>query len=513
MPESASPLRGGRAGLLVKVLALTVPVIAVIVLVTQAAVGYVTYRDRLAALESRAHAMAALTADAIARPLWNMDIPLVRLQLEALAKDPAFRAVRVSNPAGEVVAKHTLTTGGGAGTLAARAAVRSPDGDQRIGTVHLAFSTAALVNTAWRQALLGAGAFAVLLLGVGLTLRAGVQRLVRRPLARVLSAMERVERKDWATVTWQSNDELGSLAAAFNRMVEGLRAGDEAKRLLAELEKAQAELVDKNSELERTNGALMDSLTCASRLQTALLPDPETLAPLDDHFVLWRPRDVVGGDLYLARRTAHGLYLGVIDCTGHGVPGALMTMGAYAAFGHAVAHTGADTPAAVLTEMDRYMGQMLIRDDPDSMDHGLVIGLVRWQPGATTLDFAGGGIDLMTADPGTDPADVEIVKGERGGLGQRRRDAGRPFSDRTVSVLPGRAFYMASDGYFDQVGGPHARGFGRRRFRRVAGEQAGAAMADQEQAFRAALADWQGDEPQRDDITVFGFRPRPAGDA
>ncbi len=342
--------------------------------------------------------------------------------------------------------------------------------------------------------------------------------LVLRPVRRLSTAVSRVTEGDYAHAGMPEKraDEIGTLSRGFNHMTATLR--EHTERLEERVAERTRQLERANAELARTNGALMDSLTYASRLQTALLPETGTLDRMAEHVVLWRPRDVVGGDLYVGRATDNGIYVGVIDCTGHGVPGALMTMAAYAAFGYAMARTDAGPPAAVLTEMDRYMRQMLARDPDESADHGLEMGLLRWSPETGELRYAGGGIDLLAVDPGSvDPEDpggaVIPVKGDRASLGYKARRKADGFTEQRVTVPPGRAFYLTSDGLLDQVGGPRRLAFGRRRLHRLLAENAGRPMADQAAYLETALAEWQGEEPQRDDITVVGIRPRAADGA
>jgi len=370
----------------------------------------------------------------------------------------------------------------------------------------------------WSEFLTVGGVLAAALAASLALLAVLLDPLVLRPIRRLSTAVSRVAEGDYAhaEVPARRADEIGTLSRGFNHMTATLHAYTE--RLEERVAVRTRQLERANQELARTNGALMDSLTYASRLQTALLPETGVLERMTEHVVLWRPRDVVGGDLYVGRATDNGIYVGVIDCTGHGVPGALMTMAAYAAFGYAMARTDAGPPAEVLTEMDRYMRQMLARDPDASADHGLEMGLLRWSPDTGELRYAGGGIDLLAVDPGSvDPEDpggaVIPIKGDRASLGYRARKKADGFTEHRLAVPHGRAFYLASDGFIDQVGGPRRLAFGRRRLHRLLAENAGRPMADQAAHLERALAEWQGEESQRDDITVVGIRPRAADGA
>ncbi|MBF3202250.1 histidine kinase, partial [Pseudomonas aeruginosa] len=129
-------------------------------------------------------------------------------------------------------------------------------------------------------------------------------------------------------------DEIGSLSKAFASMAEQVR------RHTAELEDKVQErtqaLEEANREMAAAQKKIGDSLDYASLIQRAILPDRQLSATLGEHhFILWKPRDVVGGDFYVYREQADGYLIGVVDCAGHGVPGALMTMLARAAIDHA----------------------------------------------------------------------------------------------------------------------------------------------------------------------------------
>jgi serine phosphatase RsbU (regulator of sigma subunit) len=298
-------------------------------------------------------------------------------------------------------------------------------------------------------------------------------------------------------------------------------------RMQQEVAARTQELERQSRELERTNHAFEDSITYASFLQNALLPDDDTLAELGEHAVIWWPRDVVGGDIYVARRTATGVLAGVIDCTGHGVPGAFMSMAAYAAFDYALENVGGASPAAILAAMDAYLRRVLSRNaGTAATNDGLDIALVRLNRDRDGAVFAGAGVDLVLADPpaahpevgfgkeagrGT-TASLRRVRGVKTGLGYPQRRAAPEPADHPIAVGPDRCLYIASDGVLDQVGGAKRLPFGRKRLEATLARCAGSPMPDQRAAITRALRDWQGTETQRDDITVLALRPMPADD-
>lgn len=265
--------------------------------------------------------------------------------------------------------------------------------------------------------------------------------------------------------------------------------------------------------------AIESSIAYARFLQNALLPDADALARWGAHAVVWWPRDAVGGDIYVARATNDGVLAGVIDCTGHGVPGAFMSMAAYAAFDHAVKDVGAASPAGVLHAMDAYVRRLLARETVTGMDDGLEIGLLCWDEASRHALFAGAGIDLYVVNPAAAAAEsggagaLRRVRGSKAGLGYRRRHGTARFTDQAVALGGGRCLYMFSDGLMDQVGGEDGRPFGRKRLEDVLISASVASVADQRDHIVRSLSAWQGNEPQRDDVTMLALRPKGARSA
>lgn len=493
-------------GLAVKMFATTLPVLVLAVFLTQLAVGWINYRARLNALEARADLIATLTAQAIARPLWNLDRAIYQAQVAALASDPGFIQARVFDETGKVVLTEGDDPAENVGTVQARKPVADPSGTGgRIGEFELVLSKAELERGAHIQIAIGIGAVLVLLASTFAILHGATRRLVLGPLGRLLDAMARVERKDWATVGWTSGDEIGRVVNAFNHMVDGLRSGDEAKRLLRELEIAQARLIDNNAALEKANRMVLDSIGYARKIQDGLLPDASTLGDAVREFhVSWNPLQQVGGDYYWLHRVGRRATILLADCTGHGVPGAFMTVVVATALDRILVEDGDLLPSEILGRLDKAVRERLRQDRPDgSSDDGLDAAICLWDGDTRTLTFAGANLPLATCVGGR----IDIVKGSRHSLGYRTGTVPESFADHVLPIEPDTTVYMFTDGMTDHVGGDPPRLFGRRRLLDLIRATAGQPLHLQVDRIEQALADHRGPQQRRDDMTIIAFRP------
>ncbi|MBI2382236.1 MAG: SpoIIE family protein phosphatase [Gammaproteobacteria bacterium] len=327
--------------------------------------------------------------------------------------------------------------------------------------------------------------------------------LVLKRLGRLSLATERLAQGQYELdLPAERDDELGALAERFTQMAATVR--DHTQNLEHKVAERTQALAAANTELAQANRQILDSIRYAKLIQTAILPRPEHLQALvGEHMALWLPRDVVGGDFYFLHAEKSATFLGVVDCTGHGVPGAFMSMTAHAVL-HQLLTEAAELPLPELLAIyeDRLRHTLSHEPGADALDYGLDIGLCRLNHEARTLDYCGFDIDLYVVDG----SGVDRLRANRGGLGYRRRRR-RETSAHGLSWGEGLRFYLSSDGLLDQAGGAEGYGFGRARFEHFLSETAGLSLHEQERRLAARLADYQGQHAQRDDITVLGFSP------
>lgn len=327
------------------------------------------------------------------------------------------------------------------------------------------------------------------------------------------------------------DDELGTLVRQIDRLMSAFQRGlDERDRsaqalrqlneqLEARVAERTAALAAEKAETERALAAadsarvvaeqarrlVEESIQYARRIQTAMLPDKNALAGhFDEVQVIWEPLHLVGGDYFWLEQVDddHSV-LAVIDCTGHGVPGAFITMVVASALDRVLHELGIRSPAAILAEIDGIVRARLRQDHPDSeSDDGFEAAVCVYHAPTRTLTFAGVGLPLLYLRDGR----VEEVRPARGGLGYRSLTP-RPAQEHRIRCEPGMVFYVVTDGAHDHVGGQPPQLFGRARLREVIEETQVLPLGQQLGAILARLDDYRGPQPVRDDMTLLSFRP------
>ncbi len=296
---------------------------------------------------------------------------------------------------------------------------------------------------------------------------------------------------------------LLALALAFmGHLIASLRKVRHQQVLL---QKEKAALDEAHSKLDHANSLVMESIGYARKIQEASLPDKHALdGAIKDIFVCWEPLHVVGGDYFWIEKIGNKCFIVVIDCTGHGVPGAFMTMVASAALHRALHDLKMSDPAELLGELDERVRTKLRQDYPDSTsDDGLDCAICVYDMDTQMITYAGANLPLLFVKDST----LDQIKPTRASLGYRSIKPKNKFENHTVAVSEGMSFYMLTDGIPDHMGGSPRRLLGRKRLGDIILNNQGLSMNEQMKHIEAELEAYRAGEPRRDDMTLIGFRP------
>jgi serine phosphatase RsbU (regulator of sigma subunit) len=259
------------------------------------------------------------------------------------------------------------------------------------------------------------------------------------------------------------------------------------------------------------NRQIMHSIDYASVIQRAMLRTSRAAlaATLPDAHLVWQPRDVVGGDFYFFARYDYGWFAAIADCTGHGVPGAFMTLISSSTLAQALQTLGPRDPAALIAEVSRgvktMLGQMEGHGDTPESNDGMDAAFLWFDQNTRRLSFAGARLSLQLLHPEQDA--VLTVDSDRRGIGYVDTPLDFSWTNKVVDVAPGTLLLVTTDGLIDQIGGPKDIAYGKRRMREVLLAQRGAPAPQVAEALLDDYQQWQGAQPRRDDLTFFCCRP------
>jgi serine phosphatase RsbU (regulator of sigma subunit) len=303
--------------------------------------------------------------------------------------------------------------------------------------------------------------------------------------------------------------EIVTLSRRFNKMIAEL---EELYRDLEQKVKDRtAEVVAQKEELEAQRDLLadqqkhiMDSIHYSKRLQNAILPTQDFVKELfPESFVFYLPKDIISGDFYWFHHHGNKRYFSAIDCTGHGVPGALVSMVGQNWLNYAVKDLQLERPSDILDALnDGVMSTFKERDDETSVKDGMDIALCCIDYDTMTLEFAGAYNPVLIISNG----EVNQIKGDKFPIGAFFKGIRGKFENHTVPVQKGDMVYVFSDGYADQFGGPNNFKFLTKRFRELLLEIHPDPVNVQYDKLYSTLKDWVGDLEQLDDITVIGVK-------
>lgn len=346
-----------------------------------------------------------------------------------------------------------------------------------------------------------------------------------------------------------ASDEIGEMSVALNNLIQGqerirtfvnaIGSGDftvdydqlseedelapdflKTRDALAENERiTEMKIAQRTKELEEKNRQineqskkvitlyqdLRDSIEYARRLQESILPTKEFIEEIaPESFVYYQPKDIVSGDFYWMDQRGDKVYMAAVDCTGHGVPGAFMSLIGHNGIKRAMDEADIDSPGDILTKLNMHATDALNRNNGmttvrDGMDASLVI----WDKKTHKVSFAGAMNPIVYFKDG----EMNKIRGDRVSIGGTEY-RNHVFTSHEIQLSSGDTFYMFSDGYADQFGGPEVNGkkYKVSRFFKQLQEAQSHPMKEQMSILRYNMLNWQGSHPQLDDILIIGAR-------
>jgi len=269
-----------------------------------------------------------------------------------------------------------------------------------------------------------------------------------------------------------------------------------------ELEALNQDIQHKHIALSKANKSIRDSISYAKHIQGAILPRLEIIQSIfPTHFIFYQPRDIVGGDFYWVHEQQGLKILVVADCTGHGVPGAFMSLIGQMFLEETVVKQQVTNPAEVLTLMHQKVSRFLNQKYNGNQD-GMDMAMVAYHTEDQCLHFAGAKSSLLYTQDG----EIQKCKGCLFSIGHENYSVPVTFQQHCIQIAPNTRFYLYSDGFHDQFGGEHKKRLGSKRFARLLNDTQHLSLTEQGHQLTQFFHQWRdnGLDAQMDDVLVFG---------
>lgn len=302
-------------------------------------------------------------------------------------------------------------------------------------------------------------------------------------------------------------DEIGILALSFKKMQVSIKnLVNDLRHINQNLENKVAErtrdLQHQKEMVEEKNKEILDSINYAQRLQRAILPTVATVKQhLTDSFILFKPKDIVSGDFYWMYTSGTEIKVAAVDCTGHGVPGAMVSVVGANNLDRCVKEFGLKKPSDILDKLTDLVIETFETNEHDVKD-GMDISLISIDFKKGELQFAGAHNPLWIVRH--DTRLIEEIKANKQPIG--KFDYRQPFVNNVIKVHKGDCIYLFSDGYADQFGGPNGKKFKFKAMQQILQEVHEKSMEEQKYVLNEEFEKWRGTLEQIDDVCVIGIR-------
>lgn len=272
------------------------------------------------------------------------------------------------------------------------------------------------------------------------------------------------------------------------------------KELLEEKEKLQ----EAYSEIDAKNKDITDSIHYAKRIQEAILPPESAFRQLlPESFVFYEPKDIVSGDFYWLEQWGHQILVAAVDCTGHGVPGAFMSIVAHNILTQTVNVLGLTKPALILNETNRQLSKKLNQDpDEATVRDGMDICLCSINLQKSQIEYAGANNSLWII------RDKELIElpANKFPIGAFVGEELQQFTNHEWQLKAGDTIYLFTDGFADQFGGPKGKKFKYKQLQQLLLDNCALSLSEQKQLLSRTFKQWKGEQEQLDDVLIIGIR-------
>jgi PAS domain S-box-containing protein len=256
-------------------------------------------------------------------------------------------------------------------------------------------------------------------------------------------------------------------------------------------------------EIQNKNKKITESINYAKRIQNAILPNSRVISKaLPDSFILYKPRDVVSGDFPWFVQIKDEIFIAAVDCTGHGVPGALLSLIGYFLLNDIVRSRKITEPGKILDLLDEGVTTTLRQDEDSTTKDGMDIALCKINMTKREVEYAGAHRPLYVMKQGA----MEEVKGNKFPIGGGIFKNQTNFTNTKIKLEAGDSIYFSSDGFPDQFGGPEGRKFGPKRVRDIIERVHKTPMQEAISTFDVEWEGWRGETKQTDDVLLIGIK-------
>jgi serine phosphatase RsbU (regulator of sigma subunit)/uncharacterized membrane protein affecting hemolysin expression len=348
-----------------------------------------------------------------------------------------------------------------------------------------------------------------------------LEKPITLPIRSMAGLMNEIsEHKDYS-VRMDGNygkHELGLLTNGFNEMLQQIETQNSSiMQSVAEIteqnhqiEQQSVKIENQRKELQATNDILVgqnkeitDSLQYAQRIQRSILPPKSYINNLfPDNFVLYRPKDFVSGDFYWFNHTENKKFFVAADCTGHGVPGTLLSILGSSMMNQIVIENNITKPSEVLDYLDKGFLQAFHTEKGSEHRDGMDIAFCAYDERSGILEYAGAVNPLYYVRNG----EMNVIKGDRCSIVSKIEKGDKSYTNHSIKVEKGDIFYIFSDGYADQIGGPKEKKIMIKNFRERLLANSQLPLIEQKELLESYFNEWKKNIFQVDDVIVIGIK-------